>query len=473
MRHASIVLVMMITLGMFVPAAIAQVDRTQSFLNQQRQVEDDIRLQLDRTLPASQKVLLDWGGWYGSYLFSFDDGERERILRRQDIRLWGSLNADDGIHQAYARMRLSYNDYNTGDSYDGNDDDLEGPDLDRGWYQLDLAKLLRKHGEVDLPCDLTVKAGRDYVIFGTGYALSLPLDAVQVTTGLGDLKIDTLLARSITSYDNLDTSRPDPGRSDRCFYGVQLRYTGFKNHEPFLYYFSQRDRQNDVDPFIFGQKWAYDSDYLGLGSTGQLASNLRYTAEFVYQGGKSYGDRQYFDPNDIAAFGWDLQLIWTPHWKTSPTFSAEYMFASGDGDRLISPTNAVGGNEPFTNDTGFNGFGYRNTGLSLAPDLSNLHIWRIGGAFFPFEKDRRPWLRKMQFGADYFLYHKNKSNAAISDYLADQPNGFVGWEMDYYLNWRFTSDLAWTARMGCFYPGDAYSDREARTFFLTGLTWNF
>jgi alginate export protein len=462
-----------IALASFISSAVGQVGRTPNFLNQQRQVEEEIRLGLDRTLPASQKVLLDWGGWYGSYIFLFNDGIEDRTLRRQDVRIWGSLNADGGIHQGYARLRMSYNDYNTHQSYDCNDDDFSGADLDRGWYQIDFSKFLRKHSSINLPLDLKVKAGRDYIIFGTGYALSMPLDSVQIIADVGDFEINTLLAKSISSYDNIDSSRIDSGRTDRGFYGIQLQYKGLKNHEPFVYYFSQNDRQKDINEFIFKQKWDYDSEYIGIGSVGQFTPTLRYSTELVYETGSSYGDKQYMDPNEIEAWGFDFLLTWMPNWKMSPTFSAEYMFASGDSDRLNSPTNAANGNKAYTTDYSFNGFGYRNTGLSLAPDLSNIHIWRLGGAFFPFEKNSRPWLRKMQLGADYFLYHKDKSEAAISDYLADQPNGYIGWEMDYYMNWRFTSDLALTTRFGCFFPGSAYSEQEARQFFLAGLTWNF
>jgi hypothetical protein len=456
-----------------VSSAQVRSDRTATYVNQQRQVEEDVRQQLDRNLPASQKVLLDWGGWFGSYIFIFDDDLKKRTLRRQDFRLWGSLNADQGIHQAYVRLKLSYDDFNHGDSYTGNDDDLDGPNLDRGWYQLDLAKLLRKHGGVDLPIDWTVKAGRDYIMYGTGYALSMPLDAVQMTTGFGDLKIDSLIGKTISSYDNLDTSRPEPGRSDRCFYGVQARYTGFQKHEPFVYYFAQNDRQNDGWPYLYKQKWDYDSQYLGFGSTGEITPYLRYSGEFVFEQGQSYANEEWLGTDPIDAYGWDYELIYSPHLATRPKFSLEYMFASGDADRLLSPTNSTSGNLAGTDDNSFNGFGYRNTGLALAPDLSNLHIWRLGGSFFPLDKHSNEWLRKLELGTDFFAYNKNRTVTSISDPLADEPNGFVGWEMDYYLNWRLTSDLSWTIRYGTFFPGDAYSDKESRDFFLTGFTWSF
>jgi hypothetical protein len=102
-----------------VPSAHAQrrEPQQQTYLNQQRQLEESIRLQLDRDLPATQKVLLDWGGWLSNYLMLFDDGTKDRTLRRYDFRLWGSLNADDGIHQGYARMRMNYDDFNHGDGF--------------------------------------------------------------------------------------------------------------------------------------------------------------------------------------------------------------------------------------------------------------------------------------------------------------------------------------------------------------------
>lgn len=453
-----------------------QQDRTATFINQQRQYEEAVRLQLDRELPASQKVLVDWGGWFSSYVFNFEDGTKERTVWREDLRLWGSLSADEGIHQGYVRMQMAYDGWNHGTSYTGEDHDWDFPRLDRGWYQLDLAKMLRKKAGLDVPIDLSVKIGREYAMWGTGYALSMPLDMIQINGGIGPLKIDGLLGRTIHSWDNLDTSRPRPGLSNRYFYGVQTRWTGFARHEPFVYYLWQKDHQNDGDPVLKLQSWRYNSNYLGVGSRGQLFRNWRYSGEIVYENGDSYGNRAITNKDKICAYGWDAQLDYLAPWKTRPVFSLEYMFASGDPDRLFSPSNAVGGNRSGTKDTGFNAFGYRNTGLSFAPDLSNIHIWRAGASFFPLERHRCELLRRLQPGADFFLYHKNKRDAAVSDPLADEQSGFLGWEMDYYVNWRLTSDLAWTIRYGNFFPGAAFSERGEqgyRYFFLTGLTWSF
>ena len=66
-----------------------------------------------------------------------------------------------------------------------------------------------------------------------------------------------------------------------------------------------------------------------------------------------------------------------------------------------------------------------------------------------------------------------ESVAAVSDVLADERSGYLGWEMDYYANYRIFSDLSWTVRFGTFFPGSAFSDQTTRTFLLTGVTWSF
>jgi hypothetical protein len=147
------------------------------------------------------------------------------------------------------------------------------------------------------------------------------------------------------------------------------------------------------------------------------------------------------------------------------------MFASGDAGRLLSPTNAEGGNTGDYTDRGFNGFGFRDTGISFSPRLSNIHIWRLGASFKPFPDVEE--VRDLELGTDWYLYWKHRSSAAVSDPLADYQSGYLGWEMDYFANWRIYNDLSWTVRFGTFFPGSAYSDTSSRSFLLTGITWSF
>ncbi len=442
-----------------------------AFIQQQRAIEEEIRAELNKQVPPTQRAFeFDWGGWYSFFLFLYDDGfNSSRTLRRSDLRLWARASLDEGVHEGYARLRLSYLDFNTGDSFNGNDDDWEGPNLDRGFYQLDVARAFDVYGRTRLPFGLKFKIGRDFAEFGAGYVLSLPLDHILLTGEFLNFELTGLIGKTVRSQDNIDLTRPGGDESDRNFWGIQLAYTGLEQHRPFVYALWNEDQLRESPPDLF-QNYDYDSFYVGLGSTGELLRNLRYGTEWVFECGQSYGDRQVLQRDDIRAWGFDLLLEYLWDVASRPTFSFEYMFASGDPDRLFSPTDASGGNTKGS-DNSFVAFGYRNTGLSFAPQLSNAHIWRWGASLFPFERVRG--LERLQVGSDWFLYWKNRSRGAVSDPLADQTSGYLGWEMDYFANWQVTSDLSVTARYGLFFPGDAFSDQTTRTFFLTGLSWSF
>lgn len=457
-------------MALLASASVYAQQPSDAFLNRQRALEEEVRQALDKELPADQKIDYDWGGWYSFYLLLYDDGvDSSRTFRRHDLRLWNSLSFDQGAHQIYARGKMHFDDFNTGDSFDGNDNDWIGPNLDRGFYQFDLRRAAKAYANERLDWNFNLKIGRDLATFGTGYAFSMPLDHLLLTAEFGDLEIAGLMGTSIRSTDNIDLSRPNGGRSKRNFWGTQIKYKGIQRHEPFIYAVWNEDQQReDIPQFI--RDFDYDSYYLGLGSTGELATNLRYGTEFVFQGGHSYTDRIFPQRRDIQAWGADFSLEYTPRWAMQPRFVGEYMFASGDPHRTDSPTNTLSGSTS-GRDTGFVGFGYRDTGLSLAPRLSNVHIWRAGASFKPFE-DCEP-LRNLELGTDWFLYAKNRAEGAISDSTADRQSGYVGWEMDYFINWRITSDLSWTTRFGTFFPGKSFSDQTTRTFLLTGVTYSF
>lgn len=442
-----------------------------SFLERQRALERENERKLQRDLPPAQKFRVDWGGWYNSYFFLFDDGiESSRTLRQNELRLWTSFSADRGIHEGYARMRMSYNDWNAGDSFTRNEDDLNGPNLERGWYQFDIGRALRGHTSYDAPFDLRLKIGRDLVYTGTGYAIDLPLDHVMLQAEYLDFETTLVMGKTPASTENIDRSRPVADHSNRKFWIIEERYKGFENHEPFVYVAWQDDSTSE-DPPNYLQNYHYDSQYIGFGSTGELIRNLRYSTEWVLERGRSYGSDRYMHKDTIKAWGFDHRLDYYFQHKMKPILSFEYMFASGDANRLGSPTNAEGGNRNDRVDRSFIGFGFRDTGLSFAPRLSNIHIWRLGGIFRPFPDVEA--VKELELGSDWFLYAKHRSNAAVSDALADRQSSYLGWEMDYFANYRIVSDLSWTVRFGAFFPGKAFTDRTTRTFLLTGITWSF
>ncbi len=448
-----------------------------AFLERQRALERENEQKLQLELPPAQRFRVDWGGWYNFYFFLFDDGvESSRTLREYDLRLWASLSADRGIHQGYVRMRTTFDDWNHGDQFgvglneSAREDDLDGPNLERGWYQFDLAKALRSYGDLEGDYELKFKIGRDLVSVGTGYAIDLELDHVMVQGELLDFQTNFIAGKTPSSTQNIDRSLPVAGHSRRCFYIIEERYVGWDEHEPFVYIAWQDDHTKE-DPRDPLQGFRYDSTYVGFGSVGELIDNLRYSSEWVIERGRDYNFERFLKKTDIKAWAFDHQLDYFFQHKTKPVLSAEWMFASGDANRLGSPTDAVGGNRNDFVDRGFIGFGFRDTGLAFAPRLSNIHVWRLGTAFRPLPDIEV--LRDLELGTDWYLFYKNRSSAAVSDGLADQQSGYLGWEMDYFANYRIFSDLSWTVRFGSFFPGDAFSDQTTRTFLLTGITWSF
>lgn len=441
----------------------------ENLLAQQRLVDD--KLKAERLEQAPIQTLLDWqwGGWIDYYYFHFDDGvQSSRQLHRPSGTLWTRLRIDDNAHEIFARMRLTYSYFHEGDQY-RRQQDWVGPELDRLFYDVDVGKALRLTRPAD-PLQLRIRVGRQDVTFGTGYALDLPMDAVVVEGKVFDFKVQGLFGRSIGNYPNIDRSEPVDSHMDRRFFGVQIKYTGIDRHEPFVYAL-WNDDFTDERPRDWLQNYSYDTQYFGFGSRGQVIERLSYWAECVVESGRSWGDGNFVTRDYVSAWALDAGLEYRFAGPMRKRAAFEYMFASGDGDRIFSPTNAAGGNRWGRKDESFVGFGYRDTGIAAGPALSNINIWKLGGSLTPFEEVEL--LKDLELGTNWFLYHKHHQRGAISDSTADMFEGFVGWEMDYFINWRLMSDLSWTFRWGIFFPGDAYSDQSSRNFFFTGLTWSF
>jgi len=446
-----------------------------SFVNRQRAWDEQLRAQLDAEATLAQRLSLDYGGWLSNYVFLFDDGlESSRTLRRYDLRLWGRVTASRGAHEWYVRTRAGLLDFNSGDAYDGNDDDIEGPNLERGYYRFDLARL-REDGPADGFSNLVLLAGRDFVRLGNGLTLATPLDHVSLTLSAYGFDFRGLAGRTVGSTPDFDLARTAE-RTSRAFFGSEVRYRHWDRHEPFAYALWQRDHNHESRPSL-EQPFEYDSFYAGLGCVGELLPRLIYRTEGVFESGHSHADAGGRDANVIRAWAYDGELEYLLPGRYRPRVSLAYIFASGDRQRDLSPTFSGGASSDPTRagdnryDSSFVGFGYRNLGLALAPRYANLHAWRLGASCFPLP-DYAP-CKDLQLGTEWFLFHKHHREAAISDPTADLPSGYLGWEMDYYANWAITCDLAWTTRVGLFFPGDAFDDRTTRAFVLVGLNWSF
>ena len=446
-----------------------------------RILEEPFRLKMDEEVPLDKRVVFDWGGWFRTSVWDIRDyvdrnldehGDGRRTLRRQQLRLWGQLNLDN-VHRIYSRGRLDYLDWNNGSSFGGDDSDLYGPKLDRLWYDFNLRRALLAQGQEPGEYDFSMRLGRQYVEWGTGLALSTPLDAVVVEGSWRNCSATGLLGMSVAHAYNIDSSFPDNSMESRRYWGVLLKYEGCRDHEPFAYFFAQDDQ--DAGSVRNGQSFGYDSNYTGLGSRGRFFHrDLQYSCEFVVETGQNYARGGTDRRQNISAWAFDTELRYLFQDGRDSQVLIEYLLCSGDPDRGDSPSNTVGGNRWHTNDSSFVGWGYRNTGLALAPRLSNLGMVRLGFSTFPAKHIKL--FEKLLAGTDLFVYHKQRGDAVISDDLSTQDDKFVGAEIDFYMNWRLASDVAWTVRYGVFFPGSAFDQDNSRTdrqHFFTGLTMNF
>ncbi|MFW5839288.1 MAG: alginate export family protein, partial [Planctomycetota bacterium] len=308
----------------------------------------------------------------------------------------------------------------------------------------------------------------------------MPLDAVRIVAEICDLEIMGLIGRSIDDYPNIDESQAVYSHQDRWFWGVQAKYNGFRDHSIFAYYLSNYDMTDPKEPDPVSravQDYDYTSQYIGVGSVGQLVlPNLRYQLEVVGEMGRthSYLSGPHEDQDDICAWAMDAQLAYYfTELPMRPKVWAQYLYASGDSDRRTSTTSTIQGNRQGTTDYAFNGFGFRDTGLSYFPDISNLQMWQVGGSFFPLEKFH--WAKDMEVGTKVFFYAKADGAGPTDDTTIDNPGSrYLGWEWDAYIDWRITTDVSLTVRYGAFFPGAAYSDNDScRQFVYAALTYSF
>ncbi len=436
---------------------------------QQARKEDRIIRDLESKIPTTQRTLFDFGGWYLFDYINWDDVDRKVDFTEHDLRLWFNLSIDD-IHQVYARVRTHILRFHGDDAYDGNNWDLEGPNLDMGWYRLHISNLYRRYLGKDPCLEAELKVGRQYMDVGTGMVLSQILDAVRVDLAKGSTSLTLFGAKSVRSQDSLDLSLPGGHRSKRNYFGVQLNKRVLARHEVFAYALLTRDHSREKPPDAT-QEYDYDADYYGVGSTGALISDLRYWCEFVWQRGKSFASGTTTVDEKIRAFGGDVGLeFFLKGLPLRPAIEAEYAFGQGDPDRT-SPTNTIGGNLIGTTDRGFLPFGYMDTGASFAGRLANLQVIRVGASFHPFDYCEK--LKNIEVGMSYYWLRKDEAAGGITDPSADLPSSDVGREIDVYANWRILSDVLWTARWGHFMPGDAYSNQSSRNYFITGIIYTF
>ena len=95
---------------------------------------------------------------------------------------------------------------------------------------------------------------------------------------------------------------------------------------------------------------------------------------------------------------------------------------------------------------------------------------KLGFSFTPSEYVGN---KNLNVGVNYFLFRKDEKEGAISDTRADRPQRNLGKEFDVNITWKIF--LTWSASIdyGRFYPGNAYSDKDAKDFVMFTMMFQF
>lgn len=529
--NASRISTVILALFVFAGLSPARAQQTQDQIRSQRgqTIEEQRRKALhETTLPPAQKhtIMWDYGAWWTSAWFTFDDTDtagngKDRTFRNNDLRAWINLNIGEP-HQLYARVRTAYVDYNKGDSFNGNDDDLEGPNLDQAFYRLNLVHLLsegvgvvgdygaalgrlaegdpgkKKRATQKTKEELAAeeaereqraaeagmggtgrtrfeaKAGRFYQSLGVGFAYSRVNDGVTVEYENPVGLFQGFYSRTVRTNDDFDQSVSSQSvNADRSFYGgaATALFTG--EQRPFVYFFRQSDFNDYFDVRFPTSSYDYESKYLGTGSSGEIVTNLRYQGELVYEFGEGHADPQQGSPAPREGLRGNGMLLGAEYYLDNvfnPRLALQYLRGSGDSDRA-SVTNTVGGNTPTTHDHNFIGFGFAETGLALGPLLSNIRVIKTGLAFKPLKNSKR--FSELELATNYYYFFKDERTGAISDFRAARKRWHVGDEVDVAANWKLLSDLTTSLQVGFFKQGAAYFRRETRAFLAANFTFSF
>lgn len=467
-------------------SALAQSQDVQRLQRLEQQMRDrDVENRMNARLgqKISERAIIDVGVIGRAGLFVIDDSFSEsHTLRQYEASVF--LRADfDGAHRFFGRLRFQYDDWNSGDSFDGDGDDFNDPVVDRAFYEFDYRGLIEAQGSSSPDFNLNLRAGRQYIQWNSGLTLSAPLDAGQLTLEFGEFTFTAIGGRTSTrDLIDFDGSRPSfDSRTARWFYGGQLDWRVNANHTPFIYLLAQEDDNDDGTVDIggfFPTAFDYNSRYLGIGSKGALSPSWSYSVEGVYQFGDTLSN-SFIDGgvpvqqtrDDISAFAAIASLTYLFRDDRDTRLDFDIIAGSGDDDRLDA-SNTFGGNAPNTKDNAFNSLGFVNTGLALAPTVSNLLTLHAGisSSLLVNRTTRRGDLRA---GADLFIFNKLDKDAPIS--VATDDSHYVGFEVDFFVDWRIFSDLFATVRYGAFFPGAAIpgDQDKRRDFVYIGVTYAF
>lgn len=447
---------------------------------EQQMLDEEIsrRLSDHRGQTMGEKLTLDYGASLRLGWAKLDNANAQPYgLRQYEANTYLQASWGGG-HRVFGNLRFLYNQYYN--STNSNNGWLD-PIGNRYWYEFDLKEWQQANEGSTGDIGFNIRAGRQFVTWNSGLVFSNDIYGAKMRLDWEQLTIEGLIGVSARSglYD-FDVSRPNyDSETDRQFYGVRAELDLTPEFKPFVSYFIQDDHNdnNQALPFFGNIDFEYDSQYLSFGTNGSIGNQFLYTFEAVWESGHGTttplvtpaGVSQQQENIDAWAAIFNAVYLLRDHQQTR--IEGTIGFGTGDGDRRAS-SSTFGGNWPGSPDRAFNSLGYINTGLALAPSMTNLMMLRLGASTAVPYSEQRP--DAMRIGADFFVFGKTTKNAPIS---APTVRGqrYVGFEVDLNAQWRITSDVSFNLRYGLFVPNRGNPQRigQIRQFLYGGISYAF
>jgi hypothetical protein len=403
---------------------------------------------------SKEAWLFTWGGTLAPVVVTDMSGDDSLIMSMNGLRLWANITLP-GSGRLFVRGRESANILVSQENRPVENDFENLIDLDAAFYEY-------------MPADssLSFSLGRKVYTIGAGVLFAGRGDGAEAGYAHSAFNVKLFSAYSgllLKEYNPYGMSGPDyTDGSKRLFSGADISVP-VKGHVPYVVALHQKDFSEEEE----GVPSRYDSWYGGAGVKGIVGSG-DYFIEGWYQGGE--GSSNSGEKSSVSAFGAAASLNWFFKAKYSPSASVQYGVASGDPDRLSASgarDNTAG------DDTAFHAFGYFPAGYAFRPLFSNIHIFRAGGAFNPFEGFGSR-LKKFTAGLKYSYYMKYDEKGVVNYGEGDNLESGLGHAADLSLKWLPYTDLAVFAQYGLFVPGAAFSDDEpSRHFIMIGSNLSF
>jgi hypothetical protein len=461
-------------------AAQAQ-NRNTALINrlEQQMLDNEIerRLEDSRGQTFGEQLTLDYGASLRFGWAKLDNAKFQPYgLRQYEANVYIQATAAGG-HKAFGNLRFLYSQYYNSDNANNG---MLDPVGNRYWYQFDLSDWQQANDGAKGEVDFNIRAGRQFVTWGSGLVWSNDIYGAKARLDWNELTIEGMAGVSARSglYD-FDVSRPNYDTdTNRHVFGIRAQHRISAEIAPFVSYFVQRDHNDDnvLLPFFGPTQFKYNSEYLSFGTDGSIGNQLLYTLEICHESGTGYstpivvpaGPLQ--TQENIDAWAGILNMVYLLRDNQGTRLEATLGFGTGDSDRASS-SGTIGGNWPGTHDNSFNSLGYINTGLALAPSMTNLLMARVGASTGIPINPRRP--DDFRIGTDFFVFGKTTANAPIS--APSTANRYVGWECDLRLDWRVTSDVSFNLRYGLFVPngGNPAPIDQIRQFLYGGISYAF